>query len=98
MARRTRKNRRLSDLMNLGPATARRLIEAGIADEAALRRVGAAAAYRRVKHLFPRETTLVCLYALSGALAGVHWNRLDPALKGRLRAAAAAGYKRSRKA
>lgn len=37
-------------------------------------------------------------YALAGALSDLHWNRLDPALKARLRAAAAAGYKRSRKA
>jgi DNA transformation protein len=78
-------NRPLHRLLNLGPVTARRLREVGIADEAALRAMGAAAAYRRVKHAFPRETTMVLLYALHGALTDAHWNRLPADTKARLR-------------
>ena len=85
MAKRNRSNRRLDHLLNLGPASATRLREVGIADEAALRRVGAVAAYRRVKHAFPRETTLVLLYALAGALADIPWAALSPTDRDKLR-------------
>jgi hypothetical protein len=56
---------------------------------AALRRLGALAAYRRLKHAFPRQVSLVMLYALEGALRDCHWNHLPPAVKERLKAAAA---------
>jgi len=53
-----------------------------------LRRLGALAAYRRLKHAFPREVSLTMLYALEGALRGCHWNRLPPGIKEKLEAAA----------
>ena len=59
-------------------------------DPTHLRRMGAAAAYRRLKHRYPRETTLVALYALHGALTGVHWQALPDAVKEALRRAAGA--------
>lgn len=90
MANRNRANRRLDQLLNLGPASASRLLEAGIADEAALRHLGAVAAYRRVKHAFPRETTLVLLYALAGALTDTPWTALPPEIRDKLRRRAAA--------
>jgi len=76
-------------LKNIGPASVRQLRDVGIADEAALRKLGALAAYRRLKHAFPREISLVMLYALEGALTGCHWNRLPTGVKEKLRAAAA---------
>jgi DNA transformation protein len=87
-----------SDLMrlkNIGPASVRQLCEVGIEDAAALRRLGALAAYRRLKHAFPRQVSLVMLYALEGALRDCHWNHLPPAVKERLKAAAAKAKPRS---
>jgi DNA transformation protein len=80
----------LITLKNIGPASVRQLREVGIEDAAALRRLGAIAAYRRLKHAFPRAVSLVMLYALEGALIGCHWNRLPPGVKEKLRAAAQA--------
>ena len=78
----------LITLKNIGPASIRQLREVGIEDAAALRRLGAIAAYRRLKHAFPREVSLVMLYALEGALRGCHWNRLPPGIREKLQAAA----------
>jgi DNA transformation protein len=72
-------------LLNLGPVTARRLAEVGIADEQGLRALGVVAAYRRVKHAFPRETSLNLLYALEGALTDTPWLELTEEAKTRLR-------------
>ncbi len=87
----TARTRSLAALRNLGPATARRLAELGIADEGGLRQLGAVAAYRRLKFAYPRETTLVALYALHGALTETHWNALPAEVKRQLREAAAGG-------
>jgi hypothetical protein len=77
-------------LKNIGPASARQLHEVGIGSAAALRRHGALAAYRRLKHAFPREISLNMLYALEGALRDCHRNRLPPGVKETLLAAAKA--------
>ncbi len=90
MTARSRTVRSLADMRNLGPVSERQLREIGIEGPAALERLGAVAAYRRLKHRFPREVTLVMLYALEGALRDLHWNRLPPGLKERLRQEAAA--------
>jgi DNA transformation protein and related proteins len=82
-------------LKNIGPASVRQLREVGIEDIAALRKLGALAAYRRLKHAFPREISLVMLYALEGALRDCHWNRLPPGVKERLKTVAAAARPRS---
>lgn len=81
----------LAGLRNLGPATVRRLVELGIADAATLRQVGAVAAYRRLQFAYPRETTLVALYAIHGALTETDWRALPAAVKQRLRHEAARG-------
>ncbi len=78
----------LHRLINIGPRTARALTEVGIADAEALRRVGPVEARRRLKLAAPRETTLIGLYALYGALIDVHWNALPPEIKASLRAEA----------
>jgi len=75
-------------MRNLGPVTARRLAELGIADEADLRRIGPVAAYRRLKFADPRGTTLVALYALHGALTDTPWTELSAEVTRELRRAA----------
>ncbi|HZH26972.1 MAG TPA: TfoX/Sxy family protein [Azospirillaceae bacterium] len=75
-------------LPNLGRATAWRLAEVGIETEDDLRALGAAATYRRLKHAFPRDTSLNALWALAGALRGVHWLNLTPEEKAALKAEA----------
>ncbi len=81
----------LTTLQNIGPVSARQLREVDIPDAAALRALGAVAAYRRLKHAFPRQASLNMLYALEGALRGCPWNRLPPGVKERLRAMAGSG-------
>ncbi len=83
--------RALTALKNLGPATARQLIELGVADEAALRQIGPVAAYRRLKFANPRGITLVALYALYGALTDTHWAALSAEVKDALRREAGSG-------
>lgn len=78
----------LTSLQNIGPVSARQLREVDIPDAKALRRLGALAAYRRLKHAFPRQVSLNMLYALEGALRGCPWNRLPPGIKERLKAKA----------
>ncbi|MBI2256538.1 MAG: TfoX/Sxy family protein [Proteobacteria bacterium] len=76
----------LTRLKNLGPTSTRQLKEVGIETEADLRQLGAVAAYRRLKHAFPRQISLVMLYALAGALHDCHWNDLPPGMKESLKA------------
>ena len=72
---------RISDLKNLGPACERWLREVGIESAEQLAEVGSVEAYLRVKEHFPREASLVLLYALEGALLDIHWNALPPEVK-----------------
>ncbi len=62
----------LAAAANLGPASARMLAEVSIMTLAQLRRIGAVAAYVRCRRANPRAS-LNLLYALAGALDGVHW-------------------------
>lgn len=64
--------RPLADLPNLGPRSAQMLAAAGITSLAQLKRVGAVAAYARVRRVTP-AASLNLLYALAGALDGEHW-------------------------
>lgn len=59
-------------LPNLGPVSRQMLADAGIDSVQALRRLGAVAAYARVKALHPRAS-LNLLWALEGALTGLRW-------------------------
>lgn len=79
------KNRPLHLLPGLGPVTASWLAEVGIATEADLSAIGAAAAYRRLKHRDPKGVSLNALWALHSALTGVPWNQIDAETKARLR-------------
>jgi hypothetical protein len=79
---------RIGDLHSLGPVTAGRLAEVGIATVQSLRRTGAVAAYVRLKHRFGRDITLNALYGLDAAVRDVHWRTIDDARKAELRKAA----------
>jgi DNA transformation protein and related proteins len=81
---------RLESLRNLGPQSAVMLREAGIASAEDLRAIGAAAAFARVKFLFPRHATLHLLWALHGALHDLDWRSLDDETKARLKREAGA--------
>lgn len=72
-------------LPNLGPKSAAMLSEVGIKTEADLREIGAAAAYRRVIHAFPRrQASLNLLWSLQGAIDGRPWHAIDESEKARL--------------
>ena len=75
----------LTSLPNIGPKTAQRLAELGIENVASLRRLGAVVAFKRLKHAFPRETSLNALYALQAALEGIPWLSLPLATRESLR-------------
>ncbi|WP_040259379.1 TfoX/Sxy family protein [Pseudomonas massiliensis] len=66
-------NDELQDLRNLGKTSAQWLHAVGIHSVADLRRLGAVDAYRAVKNRGFRASK-VLLYAIEGALLGVHWN------------------------
>lgn len=75
----------LTDIRNIGPATARSLIAAGIADAAALREMGADAAYRALMDAGERPH-FIGYYVLHMALQGRPWNDCKGAEKTGLRA------------
>jgi len=65
---------------NLGPVSSGWLVDAGIDSLEALRGVGAAAAYVKVKSLgYPVSLNL--LWALAGAIEGCPWNRLPDGMR-----------------
>jgi len=87
----------LEFLKNFGPKSTQRLREVGIDSQAKLKRLGSVAAYRRLKHTFGREVSLVMLYALEGVLLNCHWNHLPDGRKEALLQELAADQNRSRK-
>ncbi len=78
----------LAALPNLGPASARWLVGAGITTVAELRRVGAVEAFGRVALREGRLATANLLYALHAAIAGKHWTEVTAKEKDELRRAA----------
>lgn len=62
----------LSRLANLGPKSAELLLRAGITSRAQLVRLGAVKAYAMVRCVAPR-VSLNLLWALEGAISGLHW-------------------------
>lgn len=65
----------LASLKNLGPRSAEMLAAAGIKDLATLRRLGAVRAYLAVKQA-GKPVSLNLLWAIEGALLGVHWQEV----------------------
>lgn len=82
------RNRKLTDLKNIGQKIAGRLNDVGIFTEADLKSVGAVAAHHLIKQRYPQETLAVCyyLYSFEGALTDTHWNEIDAQTKQRLKA------------
>ena len=72
------KNRKLTELKNIGIRIARRLNQVGIFSEDELRSVGAVEAHNRIKQRYPSETLPVCyyLYSFEGAITDKHWNEI----------------------
>jgi len=62
-------------MLNLGPKSAEWLASIGITSSDALRRVGAVAAYVKLRRVQP-AASFNLLYALAGALDGVHWTEI----------------------
>lgn len=74
----------LTEIRNIGPATARALIGAGVSDAAHLRRIGAHEAYRAL--LIAGESAhFIGYYVLCMALQGRPWNDCKGAEKDALR-------------
>ena len=69
--------------------TERRLVEVGIKDLAALRKLGAVKAYQRLKFRCGKAVTLNALYGLEAVLLGCHWLAIPQARKDELKRAAA---------
>jgi DNA transformation protein len=72
----------------IGPVTERRLIEVGIADVAALRKLGVVKAYQRLKFRYGKDVTLNALYGLEAVLRGVDWTAIKQERKDELKHAA----------
>jgi DNA transformation protein len=66
---------RIETLRNLGPASARMLEKADIADPESLRQAGALNAFFRVKRS-GQNPSLNLLWALEGALTNKHWSEV----------------------
>ena len=75
----------LTGIPNIGPATARSLIAAGVPDAAALRAIGADAAYRALLTAGERPH-FIGYYVLHMALQGRPWNDCKGDEKAALRA------------
>ncbi|PCD75778.1 TfoX/Sxy family DNA transformation protein [Pseudothioclava arenosa] len=76
--------RPLTDIRGIGPATAERLLAAGIPDAEALHALGAEAAYERLLASGDRPH-FIAFYALVMALQGRPWNDCKGAEKAALR-------------
>ena len=76
--------KKLEQLKNLGPASARMLRDAGINGEASLREFGATEAYLAVCEAGDRPS-LNLLWALEGAIRDCHWLEITDARKAELR-------------
>ncbi|MCZ0960585.1 TfoX/Sxy family protein [Paracoccus benzoatiresistens] len=74
----------LTTITNIGPATARALIAAGVPDAATLRRIGAHAAYRALLVAGERPH-FIGYYVLAMSLQGRPWNDCRGAEKADLR-------------
>lgn len=71
----------LETLPNIGKILAGRLRQAGIETAEELLAVGDVAAFRRLRAELPEDSCVSTRYALAGAVRGVRWHALDPALR-----------------
>lgn len=80
----------LAALPGLGETSARMLIEAGVPDVEALRRLGPIESYHRLRFFHGKRVTLNFVYAMECAISGLDWRLLSQQRKAELRAAARA--------
>ncbi len=82
-----KRNRKLTELKNIGKKIADRLNAVGIFSENELRIVGPVEAHRMIKELYPNETLPVCyyLYSFEGALCDKHWDHIGKERKRELK-------------
>ena len=78
----------LAALPSLGRTSAQMLIDAGVPDEATLKRLGPEASFRALRFHFGRRVSTNFIYAIECAIRGIGWRMLEPARKAALRAAA----------
>jgi DNA transformation protein and related proteins len=69
--------RKIEDMRNLGPASARLLASIGVRNDADLRRMGALEAFSRLRFETDGRVSLNLLWALDGALDDIDWRRID---------------------
>lgn len=74
----------LERLPNIGPVLTRELRAAGVDTAAQLRKIGARAAWVKVRAVNPARDCASSLLALEGAVRGVRWVSIDPAERRRL--------------
>lgn len=74
----------LSTMRNIGPNSAAWLAAVGVSSIADVRRIGAVAAYARVKRVRP-QATLNLLWALEGAIEDRDWRQIDAEKKQQLK-------------
>ena len=65
----------LAQLANLGPKSAQFMHRAGITSFEQLKHLGSVRAYSMVKHVEP-NASLNLLWALEGAISGLHWREV----------------------
>lgn len=73
----------LSDLPNLGPVSAKLLLEAGFENFNQIKEFGAATTFLRVERL-GKPVSNNLLWALQGAIEGVDWRGIDSRKKQQL--------------
>ncbi|MEQ9813869.1 MAG: TfoX/Sxy family protein [Azospirillaceae bacterium] len=74
----------IGQLRNLGPRSAAWLVAAGIGTVGELRRLGAVAAFRRVRANAAAGVSLNLLWAMAAGLLDMHWTHLPADIKSRL--------------
>src|SRR5262245_46017943 len=78
----------LAALPSLGRTSAQMLVEVGVPNEAALKRLGPLACFRALRFRFGRRVSTNFIYALECAIRGIAWRALALRRKAALRAAA----------
>ena len=81
----------LETLPNIGRVLAGRLRGAGVATAEQLRAIGDSEAFLRIRAELPDDACTHTRLALAGAVRGIRWHGLDPALRAALTREADAG-------
>ncbi len=74
--------RALTELKNIGPKSARRLLEPGIKSREQIEALGAVEVFNRLRQRYPASLTM--LWALQGALLDLPYDQIPPEIKSAL--------------